>query len=191
LTALKLSRLTKPSWDPHGLLTPPPRLNSRIAAGPVSRCRERGPVPSTLEGIMKKSLAVMVVVGAVVVVGAAFANDGGKIRANVPFEFYVGTEVLPAGAYQFEMRSLARGSASASTVIVSNADGRVLALRMSVPGSANPETAQLHFLRYGTTCFLTRVEGLGLQADLIKSPVESKLIAQGNAANGVLLIAAK
>ena len=131
---------------------------------------------------MRKNLTWLVVIGSIAVIGSAWAFDGGKIRANVPFEFYVGTELLPAGEYQFEMRSLGRGSATASNVVVSNSEGTLLAMRMTIPGIADPEKAQLHFNRYGSTNFLTKVEGMGLQAQISTTSAERTLMARGNRA---------
>jgi len=80
--------------------------------------------------------------------------QGDAIRANVPFDFVVGSKQLPSGSYEF-VTSSARSS---HTIFVRNADQRIVMLSMTgetgkVPGNVT----RLVFYKYGDHYFLREI----------------------------------
>jgi len=139
---------------------------------------------------MKKA-TVLVLLG-IAVLGltvAAIANTATRVRADVPFAFYFGKELMPAGAYIFEMRSFGSGS-SASSVVVYSQSGTLSSISLSRPGDPPPANdAHLHFNRYGSRYFLTRVEGSGYQANLNMTPAEKEMRAQAASVGQTTIVA--
>lgn len=87
---------------------------------------------------------------------AAFAQPAG-LRADVPFSFYAGDTLLPAGSYTVRM-----DPASYNIQICSN-DGPALTFvpaRTDLQPQAHERTV-LRFTNYGNTYFLKRVEIAG------------------------------
>jgi hypothetical protein len=94
-----------------------------------------------------------------------------RLTANIPFDFYVGHDLLPAGKYDLRtvagsvLRVLSENgerTAAISTIPVWNESGRV---------------SKLVFNRYGKTYFLSEVhwQGFSQARGLIKSPSELEL----------------
>jgi hypothetical protein len=52
---------------------------------------------------MKKTLVLLLSVAAFILGSVMVGTAGEKLRFSVPFPFYAGTELLPAGNYVFEM----------------------------------------------------------------------------------------
>jgi hypothetical protein len=101
---------------------------------------------------MKTNLLRLSIV-AVLAAAAAFAQSS-TLHANVPFDFIVGTQVLPAGQYTVDSGSLH------STVIIRSND--CMRAAMAVLGSGLRSTAtsnrgKLVFHRYGDTYYLTEI----------------------------------
>jgi len=115
-----------------------------------------------------------------------------KIRANVPFDFYVGEEQLPAGTYVFEMRAIGFGSSSSSAVAVYRQDGTVAVTLSTIPSGweyRRMADGHLHFSRYTNTYFLNKVEGPSSGASLITTKVERELRAQNNRGSETIIVA--
>ena len=115
-----------------------------------------------------------------------------KIRANVPFDFYVGEEQLPAGTYVFEMRAIGFGSSSSSAVAVYRQDGTVAVTLSTIPSGweyRRMADGHLHFSRYTNTYFLNKVEGPSSGASLITTRVERELRAQNNRGSETIIVA--
>ena len=119
---------------------------------------------------------------------AAFAQSGAVMQFDVPFEFRVGTTILPAGHYH-----------------VGEAGGHVLSIRCfackagamiqteGVEARKMPETGKLVFNRYNQTYFLSSVwtpgESQGRQ--LHKSAAERELALNGSPATPVQVVLAR
>ena len=115
-----------------------------------------------------------------------------KIRANVPFDFYVGEEQLPAGNYVFEMRAIGFGSSSSSAVAVYRQDGTLAVTLSTIPSGweyRRMADGHLHFSRYTNTYFLNKVEGPSSGASLITTRVERELRAQNNRGSETIIVA--
>jgi hypothetical protein len=124
---------------------------------------------------MKRSIVLMMLMGALLILAlGASASSAVRLRANVPFAFYVDSTLLPPGEYWFEMRALTPAAASSSAVFVRNQEGTVAAWVHSRSGDGifRQNADQVHFNRYGSKYFLSRVESSGYQANLTASPAE-------------------
>jgi hypothetical protein len=77
------------------------------------------------------------------------------LRANIPFEFYVGNQVLPAGNYQIDTR-LANGVARIWN-LDTNRSVVLLVQKDQVPAWMSREEAVVVFHRYGERYFLSDV----------------------------------
>ena len=73
-------------------------------------------------------------------------------RANVPFEFTVGNQNLPAGAYM-----ISAATAGGDAVRISGLDSKDSAMRLTIPADGNANHAKLVFHRYGQRYFLAEV----------------------------------
>ncbi len=79
-----------------------------------------------------------------------------RLRANIPFDFVVANQTLPAGEYFF---ARTRQYAGDSLVTISNLDGRALAVTLtSTAQTLTPKSrGVMVFNRYGTQHFLSQV----------------------------------
>lgn len=89
----------------------------------------------------------------------AHAQVTGKIEGNIPFNFAVGNEVLPAGNYVVRPTTTAQG-----ILALENLDHKAIAIMfLAAPVQAGPaQKTKLVFHRYGNTYFLSQVwQGFG------------------------------
>ncbi|MBN2319179.1 MAG: hypothetical protein JXR49_08875 [Acidobacteria bacterium] len=117
-------------------------------------------------GFMKKTCMLMSFV-AVLAAMAIPASAGSAImlHGDIPFDFYVGDQMLPSGEYDFEMGGV-RGS-TASSITVREKDGTIVAFVTTRPGdSQNMDPSQLSFKNCGGKYFLASVECSGHKAVL-------------------------
>jgi hypothetical protein len=126
-----------------------------------------------------------------VLVTGAPARSAAALLVNIPFDFYVGKELLPAGDYRFEMGAMTPFTAKSSSLLVRRQDGSPVTGIFTIPGSGSLsiDTDRLHFNRYGNKYFLARIECLEFQADLRKTSIEKELRAQTGQAKDVVLVA--
>lgn len=84
---------------------------------------------------------------------AALAQTEPVMRADIPFDFRVGTAILPAGQYDVGPQS------GGSVLLIRRVDGRSAAMTMTYWGEARkiPGPGTLVFNRYGKTYFLREV----------------------------------
>jgi hypothetical protein len=140
---------------------------------------------------MKKNLVVL---SFVIVFGMmasfAFAAAGVEMRIDVPFAFYMGDQLFPAGAYHFDMKH--GNFATASFVNVwapKGADNRLL---MTTAGTDKNTTAnQLVFNKYGQKLFLSTVSINGYKATLKALNLETELRSQTKQTPGLIAVAQK
>jgi hypothetical protein len=134
--------------------------------------------PNQTGGFMKKTLLLVSSV-AVLTIMAVFASAGSGVvmRGEIPFDFYVDNQLLPAGEYDFAMGVI--GGETASNVAIRTKDGTVLAFLTTKPDSHGKATAgQVSFNHYSGKYFLSSVECPGYKADLRKSEHEKELRIQ-------------
>jgi hypothetical protein len=99
---------------------------------------------------MKRTLASALFLTSLFAVGAASAQEHG-LTANVPFEFTVGTRLLPAGTYTVT-------SPSSGVVQFQSADKHIAAMTTTSQQENDPAKGnKLVFSRYGDQYFLRDV----------------------------------
>jgi hypothetical protein len=131
---------------------------------------------------MNRTKTIWMAAALAAVVGlVAWAGEASAIRANVPFDFTVADQKLPAGVYQF----VQSGTFSA-VHIESRGDAKTF-LVGSVPGNDNKTgyLAALSFNKYGDQYFLTEVwMGNGpAGVQVAKSKAEKKLTSRPESYN--------
>ncbi len=130
---------------------------------------------------MKKQIirgfTMLTLLVAVALVTAVVSANGQArtVRANVPFDFIVGDQTLPAGEY-----SIRAMTASGDALSISNRDDAVVRLSNTIESRKAPEQSKLVFHRYGERYFLAEVwsggENTGRQ--LLKSKQEKNIEGQ-------------
>jgi hypothetical protein len=143
---------------------------------------------------MKKIMVLMTLAAALVVlVAGASAETAVRLKANIPFAFYAGTELLPAGQYTFAMLPDGLGSASSTSVVIRNQDGKIATRILTMAGSdvRSMINDHLHFNCYGDKHFLAKVESVGSEANLKVTKAEQELRAAAKKAQDAVLVAEK
>jgi hypothetical protein len=139
---------------------------------------------------MKRNLVLMGCAAMLIAMaGVVFAGE--QIRVNVPFEFYVGNQLLPAGEYKIEMGAL--GTDAASSVVIREESGAGVAFVLTRPVSnRNTTPAQLRFNQYGTSKhFLASVSAYNCTAGLTMTKAEKEMSQYGSKASTILLAQGK
>ena len=127
---------------------------------------------------MKQTLLIMnLVAGLTIMAVFASAASGVVMRGDVPFDFYVENQLLPAGEYDFAMGVI--GGETASSVAVRTRDGSVVAFLTTKSDSvAKAANGQLVFNHYNGKYFLSSVECPGYKANLRKTEHEKEMVNQ-------------
>ena len=95
------------------------------------------------------------------------------IRADVPFDFVVGSKLLPSGNYQF-LTSFARTS---HAIFIRNADYQMVMLSMTGEPDALPgNSTRLVFYKYGDRYFLREIHcpTMALNVEFPQSKLEEQ-----------------
>ena len=124
-----------------------------------------------------------------VVAALAVHAQSSHFRVNVPFDFIVGSQTLPAGQYSVDVKTVSR------LVSLHSVDHRGAAEVISLPlptadGAQNEE--KLVFHRYSKTYFLTQVWGNG--SDGRKLPTtkrERELTSQKQGPDNITVVASR
>jgi hypothetical protein len=141
---------------------------------------------------MKKMLLLTLVLTLSIFSVTSAASSTIKLKAHIPFAFYVGSAELPAGEYIFSLREIAPHSASASALAVLRKDGTIITWLPTLPGSdCRTMEDRLQFNKYGNKYFLSKVESWGSQANLRVTGAERELRTKGNSLQGPTLLAMK
>jgi hypothetical protein len=87
---------------------------------------------------------------------SAYAQAGAPQQANVPFDFIVGSQTLPAGRYIFERINR---QTIQETILLRTAEGRAIMMVRTMPAQARStqQQARLIFPRYGQRYFLSQL----------------------------------
>jgi hypothetical protein len=109
-------------------------------------------------------------------------------RVNVPFEFIVGSEILPAGQYAVDMQ------APSGRLSIQCLDHKASTVALGFPFQSADLTGddRLVFNRYANTYFLSKVWGIGSYGR--KLPItkrEHELHARGVTPGGVTIAASR
>ena len=105
-----------------------------------------------VQGLTMLTLIVTVALGTAVVSGQGQSTV--RVKAQIPFEFAVGDQALPAGEY-----SVRAGGNSGEVLMIQNAEASISTLRLanSIEPKRNKTEARLVFHRYGQNYFLREV----------------------------------
>ncbi len=126
---------------------------------------------------MKKLAARILSIGIVLVGVAAVQAQSNGVTADVPFNFHVGSSVMPQGPYWVDQ--LSHGAALRLSSTQSGADKSIVTI--SLNGKSWNEPARLVFHRYGEEYFLAEVwmGGSARGQALTVSPAEKELARSG------------
>ncbi len=134
---------------------------------------------------MKKkinSTFAMLSLSLLVAVVSVQAQSRGKLEVNIPFEFQIGSQTLPAGEYS--VKRLTQNS-----VLVRSRDGKLSAITQTpraITEDKNGKQEKLVFNQYGNQYFLSQVWMVrGSDGrELYKSDAEQQAAREQTVANG-------
>lgn len=119
------------------------------------------------------TMLISIVALAFVTAVASNAQSGGRnLKADIPFDFVVGSRTLAAGEYV--VGQITTNSANAILVRSSDSDHKAIRITNAVSASAPKRKTSLTFLRYGDTYYLSQVwiAGSAEGRELLKSKSE-------------------
>ena len=126
---------------------------------------------------MKRAATILFSLIALTLGLAVFASAAGEngVRMRIPFPFYAGDQLMPAGNYTLDMPRIGGFEAGSMLRIVSE-DGSVCQNLLSQRTSGNLSDTDFHvqFTKYGDTYFISKVRNSELGAQLIRSGLEKK-----------------
>ena len=139
---------------------------------------------------MKRALTVLLTLCAIWMgfAGVAAAQIEKLVWMKVPFPFYAGDKLLPAGQYSFAMPNM-NGFTSGTIMRITAKDDSICQHMLSMRIDGVTASADIHvtFHKYGETYFLSHVRNSDLGAQLPKYPIEK--VAQAKAAKALTPIA--
>lgn len=115
---------------------------------------------------MKRTIAIAFF-ASTMIMALSSASAQGKAKATVPFNFRVGSALLPAGAYEFESTD-----SRVLWIRYQNGHANAVAVAMTTSGETAP-ASRLVFNRYGDQYFLS--ETLSASGESQKKLAPSKL----------------
>jgi len=109
---------------------------------------------------MKRTTAItLLAIANLALAGTSFAQSNG-VRATVPFDFTVGTKLLPPGTYTIQKKSI-----NANVILIESHDKPIATFYLVNPdGNRSPNGGKLLFHKYGGQYFLSEI--LCDQADM-------------------------
>jgi hypothetical protein len=105
--------------------------------------------------------------------GTSFAQSNG-VRANVPFDFTVGNDLLPAGTYTIKPQSRA-------VIVIQNQDKPIAVISLvHQDGNNSPNGGKLMFHKYGDQYFLSEIlcDGADMNVEIPTSKTEKRVRLQ-------------
>ncbi len=129
-----------------------------------------------------KKLVIVAVSLMFVVFGSVIAASPATVPSltlKVPFEFYAGNHLLPAGEYVIEMLRGNSASAAGSIIAVRARDGSIYRLLQTLPRASSEVKPPYHviFTRLGDTYFLSKVQNSGVEINLPQTHTEREMAA--------------
>jgi hypothetical protein len=120
------------------------------------------------------------VVGLLVALTVPLSAQPINLKADIPFEFQVRGQLMPAGTYNIEQLSSVSSQPEVMTVVDQAFTHKIVFLVQPVTGNRVPEQAKLVFTRFQDRYFLSQIwttdTAQGLQ--LRKSRTELELISK-------------
>ncbi len=101
-----------------------------------------------------------------------------SVKANIPFDFMVGNEKMPAGHYVIERQT------SPASIIVANLETRARVMVHTSPVQLNGrESTTLVFHKYGDQAFLNQIKSpaWGVGQELPRTKLEREMSAKAKA----------
>jgi hypothetical protein len=143
---------------------------------------------------MKKQILNIVIALSMIVTlaVAGFAGLGGRLKANVPFEFSVNGKTLPAGDYTIQP-----GTTNNTLIIRNRHANQVVTVFAQTTETRGNSTPKLVFRRYGNQYFLAKAFSYESGSEFTKSKAErqaaksSDRLAQHNADPEIVTIVAQ
>jgi hypothetical protein len=105
--------------------------------------------------------------------GTSFAQSR-MVKANVPFDFTVGKQLLPAGTYTIKTQS-------SGLIVIKNHDKPITVLTIvDQAGDRSPNGGKLMFHKYGDQYFLSEIlcDWAGVDVVVHPSKVEKRVLLQ-------------
>jgi hypothetical protein len=122
---------------------------------------------------MKRTTAIALIAMAnFVLAGTSFAQSNG-VRATVPFDFTVGSKLLPSGTYTIEKESM-----HANVVVIRSHDKPIAIVSLvHQDGNKSPNRGKLLFHKYGGQYFLSEIlcDQAGMNLELSPSKTEKRV----------------
>jgi hypothetical protein len=140
---------------------------------------------------MKKHLVFLSLISMfAVTMSLAYAAWEPAMRVNIPFDFYMGDQLMPAGMYHFQIGSGIAATASLIKVRELNGAGCfVLTTPASTAGNSDGSFLQFH--KYGEKYFLSSIAIRNYRRNLSERTLEKELKAQDQGAQATILLASK
>jgi len=140
---------------------------------------------------MKKHLVVLSLISMfAVTMSLAYAAGGAAMRVDIPFDFYMGDQLMPAGMYHFQIGSgIAATSALLKVRELNGAGYFVLTTPDSTAGNSDGNFLQFH--KYGEKYFLSSIAIRNYKGNLSERTLERELKAQDQGAQATILLASK
>ncbi len=107
--------------------------------------------------------------------GTSFAQSNG-VRATVPFDFTVGSKLLPSGTYTIQ-----KGSTNPNMIVIRSHDKPIATLSLTYPdGHKSPNGGKLLFHKYGGQYFLSEIlcDQAGMNFEIPPSKTEKRVQLQ-------------
>jgi hypothetical protein len=121
----------------------------------------------------KKSLVVLALTVLVALAAPSVHAQTFTIRASIPFDFYIGSSVMPAGEYTFDTR-LGQGIGHIRSADLHQSVA-VLIQPATLPVGSAKGSASLIFHRYDKTYFLSEVRDGFASADCLMPATNEEL----------------
>jgi hypothetical protein len=135
-------------------------------------CEEsRDAISARLEGdiVMKRITAIaLFILASLVSAGSVSAQDNG-VRATIPFDFTVGSKVLPSGTYTIQQ-------GMTSLIVIRNREKNIAVMSTSHADSKQSKTGKLVFDKYGDQYFLREIlcASVDMSVELPTSKMEKR-----------------
>jgi hypothetical protein len=135
---------------------------------------------------MKSNLMILSLLVAFTLMASFGFAGTAAMRVTIPFDFYAGSQQLPAGDYTFQIGSSLVPTASQVTVRTQKGAGICVLLTNS---GTDAGSGKLLFNKYGNKHFLSSISIHGFKAGVPTQKLEKELKAQSQDQPGIVTIA--
>jgi hypothetical protein len=124
------------------------------------------------ETVMKRTTAIALIAMAnFALAGTSFAQSNG-VRATVPFDFTVGSKLLPSGTYTIQ-----RESTNPNVIMIRSHEKHIAVLSLvNQDSNKSPNGGKLRFHKYGGQYFLSEIlsDRAGMNVEISPSKTEKR-----------------